>query len=423
VETGETTRARPRGLVAFDVDGVLLRRLFLGRIAWQRGPWVWSRSLWLGLLLKAGLISVRRAVESAYALQRGTTIGELLEASDALYLAPGAAEVCSKLRAAGYVVVLVSAGVPQEVVERIGARVGADASYGILLETENGALTGRLDGDRHTPDGKRAVLEAALRTRGFRWSDATVVVDDQSNAAIVDAAWRSIGVNPERQIMRRASFVIHTTNLLEILEFFPEGYQVGVTPQWLAVRHEFFRKTIHACAVFVPLIAFWSKGFALWLVATVTFLFLLSEVLRLQGVAIPLFAGITWRALRSHESRGIVMGPVLFGVGIWLTIAVFSPEAAACGVLILAIGDSVASLVGRAFGYTLLPHNPRKTLIGSFSLFGVGVIVAIFYVSLPWALVVGVVASVLESLPVGAADNFLLPMGTAATLTIAVSAG
>jgi phytol kinase len=401
VETPEPTRSRPRGLVAFDVDGVLLRRLFLVRIAWQRGPWIWVRSLWLGLLLKVGLISVRRAVEGAYALQRGTTIEELLHASDALDLAPGAAEVCSRLRAAGYVVVLVSAGVPQQVVERIGARVGADASYGILLEAEDGALTGRLTGDRHTPSGKRAVLDAALRSRGFRWSD----------------------VNPERQIVRRASFVIHTTNLLEILEFFPEGYEVGVTPQWLAVRHEFFRKTIHACAVFVPLIAFWSKGFALWLVAAVTLLFLLSEVLRLQGVAIPLFAAVTWRALRSHESRGIVMGPVLFGVGIWLTIAVFSPEAAACGVLILAIGDSVASLVGRAFGYTLLPHNPRKTLIGSFSLFGVGVIVAIFYVSLPWALLVGAVASVLESLPVGAADNFLLPMGTAATLTLAVGAG
>jgi len=423
VERGEATQARPRGLVAFDVDGVLLRRLFLARIAWQRGPWIWIRSLWLGLLLKIGLINVRQAVERAYALQRGVTVEDLLAASDELDLAPGAAEVCSKLRAAGYVVILVSAGVPQEVVERIGARVGADASFGILLEAEGGALTGRLVGDRHSPEGKRAVLEVALRKRGFRWSDATVVVDDQSNAEIVDAAWRSIGVNPERQILRRASFIIHTTNLLEILEFFPEGYEVGVTPQWLAVRHEFFRKTIHACAIFVPLIAFWSKGFALWLVASVTLLFLLSEGFRLQGIAIPLFATVTWRSLRSHESRGLVMGPVLFGVGIWLTIAVFSPEAAACGVLILAIGDSVASLVGRAFGYTLLPHNPRKTLIGSFSLFGVGVIIAIFYVSLPWALLVGAVASVLESLPVGAADNLLLPMGTAATLTLAVAVG
>jgi len=117
------------------------------------------------------------------------------------------------------------------------------------------------------------------------------------------------------------------------------------------------------------------------------------------------------------------MGPILFGAGIWLTLALFPPQAAACGVLILAIGDSVASLVGRAFGDTLLPHNPRKTLIGSVSLFGVGAMIGIFYVSLPWALLIGAVASLLESLPVGAADNFLLPIGTAATLTIAVGVG
>jgi phytol kinase len=423
VNEGEAASRQPRGLVAFDIDGVLLRRLFLAKIAWRRGPWVWIRSLWLGLLLKAGLISVRAAVERAYRMQRGTKVDELLAASDTLHLAPGAGEVCAKLRAAGYVVVLVSAGVPQEVAERIGARVGADASYGILLEAENGVLTGRLVGDRHTPTGKRTVLETALHMRGFRWSDATVVVDDQSNAAIVEAAWRSIGVNPERQIVRRASFAIYTSNLLEILEFFPEGYEVGVTPQWLAVRHEFFRKTIHACAVFVPLLAYWSRSFTLWLVGSVTCLFLLSEAFRLQGMAVPLFSNVTWRALRPHESKGIVMGPVLFGAGIWLTIAFFAPEAAACGVLILAVGDSVASLVGKAFGYTLLPHNPRKTMIGSVSLFGVGVIIAIFYVSLPWALLVGTVASALESLPVGAADNFLLPIGTAATLAVAVSFG
>jgi phytol kinase len=390
VNEGEAASRQPRGLVAFDIDGVLLRRLFLAKIAWRRGPWVWIRSLWLGLLLKAGLISVRAAVERAYRMQRGTKVDELLAASDTLHLAPGAGEVCAKLRAAGYVVVLVSAGVPQEVAERIGARV---------------------------------VLETALHMRGFRWSDATVVVDDQSNAAIVEAAWRSIGVNPERQIVRRASFAIYTSNLLEILEFFPEGYEVGVTPQWLAVRHEFFRKTIHACAVFVPLLAYWSRSFTLWLVGSVTCLFLLSEAFRLQGMAVPLFSNVTWRALRPHESKGIVMGPVLFGAGIWLTIAFFAPEAAACGVLILAVGDSVASLVGKAFGYTLLPHNPRKTMIGSVSLFGVGVIIAIFYVSLPWALLVGTVASALESLPVGAADNFLLPIGTAATLAVAVSFG
>ena len=62
---------------------------------------------------------------------------------------------------------------------------------------------------------------------------------------------------------------------------------------------------------------------------------------------------------------------------------------ATVGILVLAVGDSVASLAGRAFGSTALPHNPGKTLVGSFSLFAVGVIIATFFVSVPWALAVG----------------------------------
>jgi phytol kinase len=155
----------------------------------------------------------------------------------------------------------------------------------------------------------------------------------------------------------------------------------------------------------------------------VTLLFLFSELCRLSGLALPVFANVTWRAMRATESRGIAAGPILFGVGIWLAIAVFSRPAATAGVLILAIGDSVASLVGRAFGNTLLPHNPGKTLMGSLSLFAVGAIIAMFYVSLPWALLVGAVASFVESLPLGPSDNLLLPLATSWAVTLALAVG
>lgn len=417
MEPGENGRGSSRGVVAFDVDGVLLRRLFLFPAAWRRGVLVWLRSLWLGFLLKCGLIDVRSAVERAYRLQRGTTLAELSDIGTSLRLATGAAEVCGELRRAGYTVVLVSAGVPQQVVDIISARVGADRASGILLESKDGVLTGRLLGDRHSESGKRQALEGMLTDLGFGWTDTTVVVDDRSNVEIVTAAWRSVGVNPELPILRAASFVLHTRNLAEILEFFPEGYRVGITPQWLAIRHEVFRKGLHICAVVVPLVAAWSRPAALWLVGGVTLLFLASELSRLCGIAVPFVSIVTWRAMRSSEARGLAMGPILFGAGIWLTLFVFPPTAATAGVLILAAGDTAASLVGRAFGQTQLPHNPGKTVVGSLSLFAVGVIIAIFYVPLPWALLVGAVATLVESLPIGAYDNLLLPLSTAAVMT------
>ncbi len=417
---GVSVGTRAKGLVAFDVDGVLLRGLFLSRLAWTTSAWVWIRHLWLGFLLKTGIITVRQAVERAYQFQRGASIDHVLEAAESVRLTKGAPEVCRALKKAGYDVVLVSAGVPQQVVEHIASQVGADGAYGVVLEENDGILTGRMVGERHSSHGKRAGLEGILRQRGLSWTDATVIVDDDSNLDIVEAAWRSIGLNPEWKVLRKASFVLHTRDLREILEFFPEGARFGITPQHIAVRHELLRKVIHAGAVLVPGIAAWSERFTLWLVGVVTLVYLGSEFLRLKGVALPGFSTLTWRAMRASEPRGLLWGPLLFGAGVWLTVALFDPPASTAGILVLAIGDSAASLTGRAFGTTSLPHNPGKTLVGSLTVFAVGVIIAMFYVPLPWALAVGVVASMLESLPLGAADNLLLPVATAGTVALAL---
>ncbi len=412
-----------RGVVAFDVDGVLLRRLFLLRAARDAGPFVWLRTFWLGFQLKVGAIDVRQAVERGYRLLAGRATSELLRTGDALRLTPGASELCEQLQEAGYEVALVSAGVPQEVVERLADRLGAQAAYGVLLERHEGRLTGRLLGERHSGRGKRRSLERVLERWGAGWHETTVVVDDVSNAEIVESAWRSIAVNPEFPIARKASFVLYTSNLVEILEFFPEGQATGITPHWLAVRHEIFRKGIHICAVLVPLIAAASRPFALWLVSSATLLFLLSELFRLLGIALPVFSHVTWRSMRTGEQRGIVLGPFLYGLGIWLTLWFFPLPAATVGILTLAVGDTVASLMGRMFGKTPLLHNPGKTLVGSLSLFGVGAIVAMSYVSVPWALAVGAAVSFLESLPIGAFDNLLLPLASAGMVSLAVQVG
>ncbi len=407
-----------RGIVAFDVDGVLLRGLFLWRLAWRSNPWILLRSLWLGFLLKTGAVPVEVAVEAAYRYQRGRSIDELLSLADSIALRKGAAECCARLRSLGYEIVLVSAGVPEQVIERIAARVGADDGRGVPLETVDGRLTGRLIGNLHSGEGKRRSLERFLQERGYEWSDTTVVVDDRSNTEIVESAWRSIAINPEYPILPLSSFVIHTRDLREILEFFPEARRFGYSPSEAAARHEVFRKALHACAVAVPFVALWWHGFALWLVGSVTLLLVLSEVFRQLGVALPFFADVTWKAMRPEEERGIVGGPILYGVGIWLALQLFPLEAASVGIFVLALGDSLASLAGRAFGSTLLPHNPRKTFVGSLTVFGVGAVIAMLYVPVPSALLVGLVASVLESLPIGALDNTLLPVVTAATVVV-----
>lgn len=412
-----------RGVVAIDVDGVLLRPIFLSRAARLAGMRAVLVSLRIGALLKLNLISVRVAAERAYALHRGKDLADLVELGRSLKLVRGARLLVTELKRAGYTVVLVSSGVPQQVAQVIADRLGADGASGILLEEADGRLTGRLRGDRHSIRGKRLGLESYLRSTGVGWSDTTVIADDRSNVEIVEAAWRSVGVNPELAILQRASFVVYTSNLSDVLEFFPEGYRAGITPERLAVKHEVFRKGIHAACGILPIVVVWPRALTLSLVGGVTALFGLSELLRLFGIALPVFSTVTWRSMRATEPRRVVAGPLLFGMGIWCTLLLFRPGPAAAGLLVLAMGDSAASVVGRAFGRNPLRHNPGKTFEGSLGLFAVSVVVAAFFVSLPWALVVGATATLIESVAMGGYDNLFLPIVTAGAVTLAQSLG
>ena len=83
--------------------------------------------------------------------------------------------------------------------------------------------------------------------------------------------------------------------------------------------------------------------------------------------------------------------------------------------------DGAASLMGRLFGRTVLVYNRQKTIVGSLTVFAVGAVVAMSYLPLGWSLAVGVVASILESLPLGAYDNLLLPLVSAGMVSVALT--
>lgn len=414
-------RTKPKGVVAFDVDGVLLRQQFLWRAALSAGLLTFIRTAWLGFLFKSHRLTVRQAVERLYALHAGRKLEEFLRVADMIPLARGAADTAHQLERWGYLVILLSAGVPQAVVERLCGRLGLDEGYGALLEEKAGVLTGRVLGDRHSAGGKRATLSSVLDREGLTWRDATVVVDDRSNTEIVRAAAHSIGVNPELPVLREAEFLLQRNGLRGVLEFFPDSPGAGSAVARHALEHELTRKAIHAAAVFVPVFAHWSKSFTLALVGCVTGLYVLSEIVRRIGSTLPVFTTLTRLAMRASESRGIVKGPILFGVGIWMTLALFGQMPATAGILTFAIGDGAASLVGSSVGRVPLPHSPGKTVEGSLAIFVVGALIAAVFISWPWALAAGFVASMVESLPIGDFDNLLLPMASASVVVFATS--
>ena len=179
-----------------------------------------------------------------------------------------------------------------------------------------------------------------------------------------------------------------------------------------SVYKEIFRKSIHLCTAFIPLLL---KHFY-WVIEILLMLavlgFSLSEILRLNGIDVPLVSDITKVAARKRDEGKFVLGPVTLVLGIVVSSLIFPPEAYTIGIMSLAFGDGLASLCGKLFGRVHIPFTEGKTVAGSLSCF-----FAIFCCSFAIcrsvyaSLLIALLGMIIEVFPLHDLDNFLIPLG------------
>lgn len=174
---------------------------------------------------------------------------------------------------------------------------------------------------------------------------------------------------------------------------------------------EFFRKFIHICAAFVPVIAKFNLNAACILLAVAIPVYSVCEILRLKGVNVPVISRVTAYAARSRDAGRFVLGPVTLAAGILLSLLIFPLGYASVGILALAFGDGTASLAGKIFGRRKIPGTNGKTVEGSMACF-----IMVFLTSLMitrnffHALFLGISAAVFEVLPLKDYDNLIIPL-------------
>lgn len=135
----------------------------------------------------------------------------------------------------------------------------------------------------------------------------------------------------------------------------------------------------------------------------------------------------------SDVARGFPPGIVLYPVAVLLLILLFPsrPDIAAAAWGIMAAGDGLATIVGRAAGGRPLPWNREKTLVGSVTLAVAGGAAGAFlcwwcrpalvpppylWFSLGAPFLAAVVAAAVESIPVRLDDNLSVPLSAAGVL-------
>lgn len=174
---------------------------------------------------------------------------------------------------------------------------------------------------------------------------------------------------------------------------------------------EVFRKVIHLCAAFIPILLKYFYQPILILLSSVLILYVIAEFLRYKGINVPIFSVITQTAARKRDENKFVLGPVTLTLGIIITALLFDYKSACVGIYALALGDGLASLIGKIFGKTVLSFTQGKTAEGSLACF-VAIFISCFLVTKNAfsALIIALVGMFIELLPLKDFDNLLIPI-------------
>jgi len=178
---------------------------------------------------------------------------------------------------------------------------------------------------------------------------------------------------------------------------------------------ELFRKAIHMCTAFIPFFLVKAYVPVLVLLFCVLVFYCVAEILRFKGFNVPIISVITATAARKRDEHKFVLGPATLATGVLITAVLFDIKAAGIGIMALAFGDGLASLVGKFFGRILVPFSKGKTVGGSLTCF-IAIFCSTFILCnrVDVALGIAFVGMIIELIPIKDFDNLLIPIILAA---------
>ena len=423
--TGETTKLevktldvpnkrKPR-LVVFDIEGVLIpKNRFIFEMGKSLGVSQLLKMLFLGFLYEIGVITLKTALKRIFKIMRGVKIEKLLQIFDKIPSTPHLQNVFTQLKARNCKTALISSGLPVAIVKKLASTIGADYAFGIEVDVNDGKLTGEIRGDVIESNGKFKALSQILAAEGLNLADCVVVADDRNNNSIFLSGMRKIGYNPDFVLRVKADNVVtgKLSGILPVIDSKPKQRS-------LPSKNDVLRETIHASGFFVPVLAgFTGIPIVALLICSVSALYFISEISRMDGKSLPVVSAITRHAVSQAELYEFAAAPLFFALGILITLLLFPAPVNSAAIAIFALGDSAASLFGGLISRQPLPFNKGKTLEGSLVGYFFAFLAGSFFISPVMALIGAAVAMTIECLPLPVNDNVLIPLCTGLALML-----
>lgn len=190
----------------------------------------------------------------------------------------------------------------------------------------------------------------------------------------------------------------------------------------ISMAKEVQRKLIHLCSLSIPLLAIrFDRWEMLRVIAPLAALSLIVEFLRRRNKAVEnLLQRMFGSMLRPHETSAesrTFNGATWVLVSATLCLLVFPQVVMVTGFTVLIISDTLAALVGRAYGrHKFLSKSLEGTTTFALSAMAISVVMWAVFAQSPLFIVIGVVASIVaalvEAMSVGGRsidDNLSIP--------------
>lgn len=172
---------------------------------------------------------------------------------------------------------------------------------------------------------------------------------------------------------------------------------------------ELVRQSIHFGGTMLVIVGVHGAGVSIvqTVLGVLLVLAALASLVFFFGYSVPWVQRVVDFARRQSEHAFPLIAPILWAIGVLFALLLFSdPWVLTVGLIPLAVGDSISTLVGKKFGRTKLVLN--KTLEGTTAFFVSTFVVLALVLPVGSALAIALASAGIEIVPVN--DNLTLPV-------------
>jgi len=204
-------------LIIFDVEGVLLNAEYLPVLAQMLGP-AKEKEIWD--ITKQGIrgeINWEEGLIKRVEALKGIKFEDARRIGENLEITPGAKQLCSALKKAGWKMLAVSGGFTI-ITDRLKEELGLDKIFSNELVFVNGKLAGL---KLNVTSDKSLSVRSTIKEWNVKKEDVVVVVDGSNDLKLFDLAGFTVGFCPVDVVKEKAEAVIEIRDLnllLNLLE-------------------------------------------------------------------------------------------------------------------------------------------------------------------------------------------------------------